>query len=49
MSFRRKVERNQLKKRFKEHNEGVSKKHRTSFSSYWKSWNNFYKKRRGNK
>jgi hypothetical protein len=48
MSLQRKIERNNLKKRWKEHNEGVSKKYRTSFSSYWKTWNS-YKKNRGGK
>lgn len=48
MSFQRKIERNNLKKRWKEHNKGVEKRYRTSFSSYWKTWNN-YKKNRGGK
>lgn len=48
MSLERKITRNQLKKRFKEHNEGVEKKYRTSFSNYWKAFNN-YKKRKENK
>lgn len=47
MSFQRKVERNKLKKRYKEHNEGVEKKYRTNFSSYWKSWNNYKMNRKG--
>lgn len=48
MSIQRKMERNNLKKKWKEHNEGVEKRYRTSFSSYWKAWNN-YKKNRGGK
>ena len=46
--IQRKMERNNLKKKWKEHNEGVEKRYRTSFSSYWKAWNN-YKKNRGGK
>lgn len=36
MSFQRKIERNQLKKQWKEHNKGVSKKYRSDFRGFWK-------------
>ena len=36
MSFQRKIERTQLKRQFKEHNQGVAKKHRTEFKDFWK-------------
>ena len=35
MSFQRKVERNQLKQQWKEHNKGVAKRYRASFSGFW--------------
>ena len=44
MSLQRKIERNQLKKQWKEHNEGVSKKQRSEFKGFWK-W--YQKKKRG--
>jgi len=43
MSFERKLERTQLKGAWKRHNEGVSKKHRTSFSDFWKSFRKYKK------
>lgn len=36
----RAIERNLLKKKWKEHNKGVNKKYRTSFSSYWQAYKN---------
>ncbi len=44
MSLQRKIERTQLKKQFKKHNEGVTKKYRTEFRDFWK-W--FQKRKRG--
>lgn len=44
MSFQRKIERNQLKKQWKEHNKGVDKKYRADFKGFW-NW--FQKKKRG--
>lgn len=35
MNFQRKVERNQLKKQWKEHNKGVVKRHRSDFKGFW--------------
>ena len=35
-SLERKIERNQLKKQWKEHNEGVPKKQRAEFKGFWK-------------
>lgn len=35
MSFQRKVERNQLKQQWKEHNQGVAKKYRPEFKRFW--------------
>ena len=46
MSLQRKVERNQLKKQWKEHNEGVPKKQRAEFREFW-NW--YQKKKRGEK
>lgn len=44
MSLQRKVERNQLKKQWKEHNKGVAKRYRSDFKGFWK-W--FQKRKRG--
>ena len=46
MSFQRKIERNQLKKQWKDHNKGVAKRYRSEFRGFWK-W--FQKKKRGEK
>ena len=46
MSLQRKIERNQLKKQWKEHNEEVPKKQRPEFKGFWK-W--YQKKKRGEK
>ena len=45
MSFQRKVERNQLKQQWKEHNH-VAKKYRPEFKGFW-AW--FQKRKRGEK
>lgn len=44
MSLQRKIERNQLKKQWKEHNKGVAKRYRSDFKGFW-NW--FQKKKRG--
>lgn len=46
MGLQRKVERNQLKEQWKEHNKDVAKKYRSEFRGLWK-W--FQKKKRGEK
>lgn len=46
MSFQRKIERNQLKKQWKDHNKGVAKRYRSELKGFWK-W--FQKKKRGEK
>lgn len=46
MSFQRKIERNQLKQQWKEHNQGVAKKYRPEFKGFW-AW--FQKRKRGEK
>jgi hypothetical protein len=46
MSLQRKIERTQLKRQFKEHNKGVSKRYRTKFTDFWK-W--YQKRKRGDK
>ena len=40
MSLQRKIERNQLKKQWKEHNEEVPKKQKTEFKEFWKWYQN---------
>lgn len=46
MNLQRKIERNQLKQQWKEHNKSVEKKYRTDFKGLW----NWYKKqKRGDK
>ena len=46
MGLQRKIERNQLKRKFKDHNKGVEKKYRTKFRDFWK-W--YQKRKRGEK
>ncbi len=46
MSLTRTIERTQLKRQWKEHNEKVPKKQRTEFKSFW-NW--YQKKKRGEK
>ena len=46
MSFQRKVERNQLKQQWKEHNQKKKKKYRPEFKGFW-AW--FQKRKRGEK
>lgn len=46
MSLQRKIERNQLKQQWKEHNEGVPKKQRADFKGFW-NW--YQKRKRGEK
>ena len=38
MNFQRKIERNQLKKQFKNYNKGIAKKYRTNFADFWKKY-----------
>ena len=35
MSLQRKIERNQLKKQWKDHNKGVTKRYRSEFRGFW--------------
>lgn len=46
MSLQRKIERNQAKRIWKDHNKGVPKKQRSEFNGFWK-W--LQKKKRGEK
>ena len=45
MSLQRKIERNNLKKAWKKHNEGVAKRHRADFKGFW----HWYKEKKGGK
>lgn len=46
MSLQRKIERTQLKKQWKEHNQGVAKRYRADFKGFW-NW--YQKRKRGEK